>query len=229
MCFTEGQSFINGIVLILGSIFVYPNWRLSAGLFFLSFKDIIQGLSYRNLRLNMSTEWLTTLSWIHISFQPLFVNLFFSHFDQSYKHWNIIFAVCLLFALYNITVLKTFDIQNDGKCTRLHEKDDFCSEKTESYIGKYHLGYKFETDNNRYLSIAGIFTTLMFIPNLFTKSKLLGLVWLVSVSSIWITLLLQNIPDGEIAAIWCFTVIFFCLPIALFEKQITMILKKYST
>ena len=73
--------FINTIILIISGIYVYPKYRLTLPLFFLALKDLIQGLSYRNIEMNKSTQFLTSLSWIHICFQPLFVNIFVSYFD----------------------------------------------------------------------------------------------------------------------------------------------------
>jgi len=225
MCFTENQSYLNTIILIIGGLYVLPNYRLSIGLFFLAIKDLIQGLSYYNLRKNQSTEFLTTLSWIHISLQPFFINLFISHFDKKFKYWNIIFLICILFALYNITILKKFDIQNDGICEKKNrflepaKEDDFCSEKNEIYIGKYHVGYKFKTDNTLYPYYYPLLPLLLILPSLFTKSKYLGLIFGLFVGIIYI--IFGNIGGGEAGAIWCFLSIILALPVALFHKKIS--------
>ena len=222
MCFSETQSFINAIILIIGSIFVYPKYRLSIPLIFLALKDLIQGLSYRNIKRNKSTQLLTSLSWIHICFQPLFVNIFASYFDKNFKYWNVIFFTCIIFALHNITVLKKFDIQNDPNCIKKNKYDDFCSKKTQSYIGKYHLGYKFKTDNTRYPYFYPILPILMIVPSLFTKSRFLGLIWALFIGIIYS--IFNNIGDGEAGAIWCFSSILIALPIAIFNKQISKFL-----
>ena len=46
MCFSETQSYINTVLLVMGGLYVYPNYRLSIPLIFLAFKDLIQGLLY---------------------------------------------------------------------------------------------------------------------------------------------------------------------------------------
>jgi len=185
MCFSEQQSFINTIILIIGSIYVYPKYRLSIFLIFLASKDLIQGLLYHYQDNEKFENILTVLSWVHICFQPLFVNIFLSYFSQSQsKYWNIIFIICFLYGIYTLTTLKEFDIQNDPKCTTIHQKLDFCSPHTTSYIGKYHIAYQFNRDND-ILFFPIIYLILMFIPSLFTSSRLLGIMWILFVSTIY--------------------------------------------
>lgn len=216
MCFTERQSYINTILLLAGAFYSKEKWRLAIFLIFLSMKDLIQGLSYNNIKKRKSTQLLTSLSWIHICFQPLFVNVFFSHFDKKFKYWNHLFILCILYALYNITKLNEFDIQNDKDCIKKSKYDDFCSKKTESYIGTYHLGYKFSTDENTTLFI---YKLLMFLPALFTKSKYVAIGWISFVGAIYTILRDNNIGDGEKAAIWCFSSILVALPMAIYTVQ----------
>jgi|TARA_B110000259_G_scaffold187847_1_gene243626 hypothetical protein len=228
MCFTETQSYINFLTLIGVSIFVYPDYRLSIPLIFLGLKDLIQALSYKNIRNYKSTQFLTSLSWIHICLQPLFVNIFISHFDKKFRHWDKVFFLCIIYGLYYITMLNEFDIQNDPDCTKLHKKDDLCSENTMSYIGKYHLGYKFSSDkdiiiepmNNIPIRLSRIiYVILTFIPSLFTKSINIGILW--GLFTLLIAIIFNNAgsADGEVAAIWCFSSIAIAIPLALYGKH----------
>ena len=222
MCFSETQSFINAIILIIGSIFVYPNYRLSIILIFLALKDLIQGFLYKYQHNEKLENSLTVLSWIHICFQPLFVNIFMSNFSQNKNnYWNIIFIICFLYGIYTLTTLNEFDIQNDPDCITKNKKNDFCSKHTTSYIGKYHIAYKFNRDND-ILFFPIIYLILMFIPSLFTNSRILGIIWGLFVGLIYI--FFNNIGEGEKAAIWCFLSIIFFLPIAIFNKQISKFL-----
>ena len=67
---------------------------------------------------------------------------------------------------------------------------------------------------------------LIFIPNLLTKSRILGLIsWLFYII---IYQIFSNIGSGEKAAIWCFLSIIYFLPIAIFENKILNIIKKIS-
>lgn len=219
MCFSKTQSFLNTILLFIGSIYVYPNYRLSIILIFLGLKDLIQGLLYHYQNNEKMENILTTLSWIHICFQPLLVNIFMSHFSQNKNnYWNIIFIISFLYGLYTLTTLNELDIQNDPDCVTNNKKNDFCSKSTTSYIGKYHIAYKFSRDNDIVL-FPIIYLILMFIPSLFTNSRILGIIWGLFVGLIYI--IFNNISSGEIAAIWCFLSIIYYLPIAIFNKHIS--------
>ena len=248
MCFSERQSFINSIILIIGSIFVYPKYRLSIFLIFLALKDLIQGFLYRYQHNEKLENTLTVLSWIHICFQPLFVNIFMSNFSQNKKkYWNIIFIICFLYGIYTLTTLKEFDIQNDPECSitkngidiesitsilyfgKKRDVNDFCSKHTTSYIGNYHIAYKFNRDND-ILFFPIIYLILMFIPSLFTNSRILSIIWGLFVGLIYIFFgLIHNMGEGEKAAIWCFLSIIFFLPIAIFNKQISKFLMYLNT
>jgi len=221
MCFSETQSFTNAIMLIIGSIYVYPKYRLSIFLIFLALKDLIQGFLYKYQHNEKIENVLTVLSWVHICFQPLFVNIFMSNFSKNKNnYWNIIFIISFLYGIYTLTTLKEFDIQNDPDCNS-NKKNDFCSINTTSYIGKYHIAYKFNRDND-ILFFPIIYLLLMFIPSLFTNSRILGIIWGLFVGLIYI--IFNNIGEGEKAAIWCFLSIIFFLPISIFNKQISKIL-----
>ena len=222
MCFSETQSFVNAFILIIGSVVVYPKYRLTIFLIFLALKDFIQGFLYKYQHNEKLENSLTVLSWVHICFQPLFVNIFMSNFSQNENnYWNIIFIICFLYGIYALTTLKEFDIQNDPDCIKKNKKNDFCSKHTTSYIGKYHIAYKFNRDND-ILFFPIIYLILMFIPSLFTNSRILGIIWGLFVGLIYI--FFNNIGEGEKAAIWCFLSIIFFLPIAIFNKQISKFL-----
>ena len=221
MCFSEKQSFINTIILICGGIYVYPNYKLTSPLIFLALKDLIQGFLYKYRDKKKLENILTTLSWIHICFQPLFVNIFMSNFSKNKKkYWNIIFIISFLYGMYTLTTLNEFDIQNNPDCLT---KNDFCSKETTSYMGKYHIAYKFSRDNDIFFPI--IYLILMFIPSLFTNSRILGIIWGILVSLIYV--IFHNVGEGVKAAIWCFLSIIFFLPIAIFNKQISKFLFRY--
>ena len=222
MCFSETQSFINTAILISGSIYVYPNYKLSLFLIFLALKDLIQGFLYYYQNNEKFLNNLTILSWIHICFQPLFVNIFLSNFTKNKdNYWNVIFIICILYGIYTLTTLKEFDIQHDPDCTTQNNHNDFCSKYTTSYIGKYHIAYKFNRDNDK-LFFPIIYLILMFIPIFFTNAKILGAIWILFVGTIYI--FFNTIGEGEKAAIWCFLSIVFFLPIALFNKPLSKLL-----
>ena len=222
MCFSEAQSFINFIILIIGSIYVYPKYKLSLFLIFLASKDLIQGFLYKYHNDEKIKNKLVILSWAHICFQPLFVNIFLSNFSENKKYyWNIIFIISFIYGIYTLTTLSDLDIQLDPDCYTKHKVSDFCSERTTSYQGKYHIAYKFNRDNE-ILFFPIIYLIIMLLTSLFTKSKLLGIIWGLMIGLIY--LYFNNINYGETAAIWCFLSIIYFLPVAVFHKEISKFL-----
>lgn len=223
MCFSESQSFINAFMLTIVSIYVYPKYKLTIFLIFLASKDLIQGFLYKYQDNEKLKNMLSIISWIHICFQPLFINIFISYFSENKynNYWNIIFIICLLYGIYTLTTLKEFDIQNDPDCIKIDKNDDFCSKYTTSYIGKYHVAYKFNRDNDL-IFFPIIHLILIFVPSLFTNCRILGIIWGLFVILIYIYF--NNIGNGEKAAIWCFLSIVYFLPIAIFNEEISKFL-----
>ena len=68
-----------------------------------------------------------------------------------------------------------------------------------------------------------MYLILMIVPSLFTKSRILGIIWALFISIIYI--FFNNVGEGEKAAIWCFLSIIFVLPISIFNKQVSDFLK----
>ena len=48
-----------------------------------------------------------------------------------------------IFGIYRMTNLDVFDILKEAPYCK--EDHDYCNDKNTSYIGKYHVGYKFKT------------------------------------------------------------------------------------
>lgn len=225
MCFTETQSYINTILLLIGAYYKRKKLRLSLLLLFLASKDLIQGLAYRYINNKKILNILGILSWIHISLQPLFVNLFISHFDKNknnQKYWNLIFILSILYAFLNILTLKEFNIDNDPLCND-NKYPDFCAKETSLKHGKYHIKYMFARDNDKFMILI-IYYLIMLLPALFTNARVIIILWSIFILIITIFIYKFNIAIGEFAAIWCFLSIIFFLPITIFEKSIVKIL-----
>ena len=219
MCFTETQSYVNVILLVIGGIFAFPYWRLSMPMFFLACKDLLQGLLYRYIENKKINNTLTKLSWIHICFQPLFVNIFSSNFSrQNIVYWNVIFVLCALYGLHSITNLSDYDIQNNEDCATSNKKNDYCSNNTLSYIGKHHVGYRFSTDKSDTLIYMYMYIIFTFLPSLLTSSRVMGIIWAIFVIIIQTVGNYLKLGSGETSAIWCFTSVFYALPIAVIYK-----------
>jgi len=218
MCFSERQSLINFIVLVSYGLYLHINndsvsniWRLTLILYFLSMKDLIQYLLYKFDDNEKRKNILSILSWIHICFQPLIVNIFFSYFSKSNynNYWNNIFILLFIFGIYQLTNIDAFNILNRQYCK--NKSSDLCSDTNSSYMGKYHIGYKFHTVHGYSI----LFLFLFIIPALFTNCYMLSLCWGLFIYIIlWI---FNNVRDSEKAAIWCLMSIIFFIPVTYFR------------
>lgn len=220
MCFSEQQSYLNAAILLGMSYYARDKWQLSIPMVSLAIKDLIQGLIYHNINNKKILRILTSLSWIHVSFQPLFVNMFVSYFDKNNSgYWNMIYLIAFIYGLYTVTELNEFDIQDDPDCQL--ENTDFCAPETTSYIGKYHVGYQFSRDEGR-LFYPILYFAIMLIPALLTIASPIIIVWAVFILSIY--KIFPNIRDGEQAAIWCFSSLIYAVFFTLFSDQIKNVL-----
>ena len=128
----------------------------------------------------------------------------------------------LLYGLYTLTTLHEFDIQNEPDCKTDNIKNDFCSNYTTSYMGEYHIAYKFRRDHD-ILFFPILYFILMFLPSLLSKSRSLSIIWGIFISILYIYF--KDIGEGEKAAIWCFLSIIYFLPIAIFNDKISKLIK----
>jgi hypothetical protein len=224
MCFSERQSIINFIALFGYGLFLNIQssdsdiWRLYIPLYFLSIKDLLQaGLYHFDTKYDYK-HILSILSFVHICFQPLIVNVVLSYFSKDttflgVNYWNIIFLITFLYGCYELTNLDVFNIQRTASFCK-DSTSDFCSDENSSYIGKYHVAYKFKTINNYNY----VLPLLMILPALLTNSWFLSLVWLFFI--IGIMHVFKDTRNGESGAIWCFLSIAFGIPLVYFRNSI---------
>ena len=221
MCFSESQSYINTFLLFLAGMYKINNYRLCIPLFFLATKDLIQGLLYHYIDNPKINRLLTQISWCHISFQPFIVNLGFSNFSlENTIFWNTTLLISFIYGIFTLSTLHDFNLKS-SYCVSKNVKNDFCSSRTLSYLGNYHLGYRFKRTNDKIL-FPILYVIIMFVPALFTNSRMLSIVWCIFV--IIIDTISQKNGYGETAAMWCFLSILFWLPLSLYEKNIKSII-----
>lgn len=268
MCFSERQSYINAILLFVCGLYKINQWRLGVPLIFLGFKDLLQGLLYKNMNKQKILNFYSILSWVHICFQPLFVNMIGSYFDINFdkketfkvgetpndsdkkedkkevlekkeegekkealekktsnkkKFWFIIYAINLIYAILTMFSLKDIN-KLPNNCVG-DPRNNFCKKKTTSYLGKVHVGYQFNINNNKFLwSI--IYPLLFVVPGLFTKAYIPYILWFIFIKTIALITNMFKIRGGEYAAIWCFMSIIFGIPLVLFSEQFLKLFRK---
>ena len=115
-----------------------------------------------------------------------------------------IFVICFLYGLYTLTTLYEFDIQNEPDCKTKNIKNDFCAKHTTSYMGEYHIAYKFRRDND-ILFFPILYFVLMFLK--FTFKFKIFKYYMGDIYKQFILILIKL--EKEKAAIWCFLSIIF--------------------
>ena len=226
MCFSKEFSFFHFGLLTSYAAYLQMYsaekdiWKLYISLFFFGFKDFIQGFLYIFDKIEIYKYYLSILSYIHICFQPVFVNIFLSFFSKSFilfntiTYWNFVFIITFLFGLYELTNLDVFDIFKEAPYCK-EKWSDFCSDKNGSYIGKYHVAYKFRTK----YKYSPLFYFFMFFPALFTNSYIMSII-MALLSGLVLLIIFQKLRAGEKAAIWCLLTIIFFLPVAYYRKEV---------
>jgi hypothetical protein len=225
MCFSKELSFFNFGLLAGYAAYlqIYSKekdiWLLYYALYYLGFKDFLQGCLYLLDKVEIYKYYLSILSYIHICFQPLFVNIFFSYFSplsnffNINNYWSSVFLFNLLFGLYQLTNLDVFDIFREAPYCK-DKASDLYSNTNSSYIGKYHVAYKFRTK----YKYSPFFYFFMLIPALLTNSYILAIINIIFISII--SYICCNLRSGEIAAIWCLLSILLFLPVTYYRKEI---------
>ena len=227
MCFSKEMSFFNFAILSGYAAYIFnknpESWRIYVPMMYLGLKDLLQGFLYVFDDKENYKYVLSVLSYVHICFQPMIINIFFSYFGTASNivnikgYWNIIIIGTFLFGLYELTNLDVFNIQNTPYCT--DKKSDFCSDSNSSYIGKYHVGYKFRSKG--YYNLMLILA--MMLPVLLTNAWILSFIW--GFFIIGIAILFNNVRDGEYGAIWCLLSIIPLIPVVYFRNEVSSVLK----
>ncbi len=206
MCFGKTWSGVSFSTLVLMScvcIFYNVPFAITIGLIFLASKELLQFLLYKNLdSCNNINNILTILSWVHISFQPFFINLFISAFSKKPEFYRLPLALSLLFALANIARLRDISFYNHAVCAE-NIKDNMCRKATCSTSGKYHLAYGFNlnsADIGVWTPSFFSFTLLMFAPAFIIGDWQLALINAVVAHA---SARFASHDNGEGAAIWC--------------------------
>lgn len=195
MCFGKTWTSISASACLLSAIFI-KDIRLKTVSLFLAIKELIQlGLLFEN-SCTIVNKYLTQLSWIHISFQPFFVNLLIQTF--STKDYNVPLALSLIFAIANILKLKDIYSYSEDKCNN----GIMCKEKTCSYDGKYHVAYGFNLNTSDYYTVVPSWFSYFLL--MFAPALILGDYLIISIHMLILLIsnLISNDP-GEVAAMWC--------------------------
>jgi hypothetical protein len=189
------------------------DWRVRAFIAFLGFKELLQLLLVVAIEqrgeCDAFNRVLTTLSWVHISLQPLFVNLLFSAFapdTPSMRHaFRLVFGLCATFAVFNLFALwETRPAwAHRSQCVASVE-NSMCRTASCATLGRLHVAYGFRlesADDSSWVPGMFAYQLLSFAPALMLGQWILPLTHFAVLLVNRVVLAPQDM--GEAAAMWC--------------------------
>jgi len=178
-------------------------WSLYIPILYFTFMEILQYFSYFALEKNNKKllKILTIITFIHIVFQPLFVNLWYSNYIPHNKQSQslIVLQLCIVAGVLYLPRLDMISsFKNNLSCNVLAE--EMCGATTLIQQGKTHMQYLFKMKAPSYLTPSSfIHFFLMFIPALFLNVEMIP--YLCTFIGWIMSYFLSN--KKEMAAVWC--------------------------
>jgi len=205
MCFSQPMSLAIGLggVLLGLYFFLCVNKYAGIGIMYFALMEIIQFFQYSVID-KCDDPWnkfLTNLGYLHISFQPVFWNIWLFAFVEKpmwiFVYMSIAAGILLFSRIFNVTDDELCDTRNEP----------LCGKSTCAFTGERHVAWnvRLRAAGARYYtpSIALHFF-MLFIPTLVTFQAKPIIAMLLA--GPWLGILLtSNIHEAP--AIWCYTVI----------------------
>jgi hypothetical protein len=204
MCFSENISLVIGLTGILSSFYFFKkNIYASLGIGYFALMEIIQFFQYKVIDQcnNDYNKFLTVLGYIHICFQPLFVNLWLYAFT---KKPNFIFLYMSFFAGL-LLMSRLFFVEDHELCDGNNEP--LCGKKTCAFSGNRHIAWnlRLRAPGSGWTTPSiGLHFFMWVIPalSIFQIKPLLALL----LTGPYLGYILTN-NIHEQPAIWCYTAI----------------------
>ena len=218
MCFSETASWgAATLMFALSGYYRYKGESEKTWIFlaYFALMEVIQGIGYRQLDMKQSTFWVSLCAFVHITFQPLLANWWFSQWvhTESMSNVKLVYKLCGAFAFF--WVLRALFVNDGNRCT----DQTHCSNSTfEMKRGCAHIQYLFEMKKSAPLIPSYFaFMFLWFIPVLFMKPTAKGNIlkaWFCMAFPLMLTLLLYHLffkscktVRHEAASTWCIIVV----------------------
>ena len=205
MCFSENMSLAIGTIGILSSVYFYnKNIYASIGIGYFALMEIIQFFQYRVLNQcnNNYNKFLTILGYIHICFQPLFVNIWLFAFTIKP---NFIFLYMSFFAGL-LLASRLFFVKDNELCDSNNEP--LCGKQTCAISGEKHIAWNIRLrapGKYWFTPSIGLHFFMWVIPALTILQ--MKPIMAVLLTGPYLGFLLSN-NIHEQPAIWCYTSIF---------------------
>ena len=204
MCFSEKISLLIGLIGLSSSIYLYNiNKYASIGIGYFALMEILQYFQYKYINKcnNNYNKLLTIIGYLHICFQPLFVNIWLFAFT---KNPNYTFIYLSLFAGFLLASRILF-VSDEEICDTNNEP--LCGYNTCSFSGKRHIAWNVRLrapGKHWFTPSIGLHFFLWVIP-VITTFQYKPIIAMILTGPYISYLLTNNIHEQP--AIWCYTVI----------------------
>jgi len=204
MCFSEQMSLAIGMTGILSSIYFFKkNIYAAIGIGYFALMEILQYFQYKviNECNNDYNKFLTNIGYLHICFQPLFVNIWLFAFI---KKPNFIYLYMCFFAGLLLASRLLF-VKDNELCDTKNEP--LCGPKTCAYSGERHIAWNLRlraAGSYWFTPSIGLHFFMWVVPAL-TILQVKPILALLLTGPYLGFLLTNNIHEQP--AIWCYTAI----------------------
>ena len=210
MCWSGPASLSVATIGVSGSLWARakgaPRERWLTLLYFTGM-ELLQAITYSviNMCHLQSNVWLTRISYIHIAFQPFFVNIFGMTFiPEGRKAWarKYVYVVCSVAAmmmLYKFYVPDPSMACNSGT-------EFLCGQDTCSYHGEWHIAWRLYMNSFDEMHLA-YWVSAFLLPILYGSWR--WSVYHFVVGPLAASMMTSN--KDEMPAIWCLTSIGFLI------------------
>jgi hypothetical protein len=203
MCFSENISLAIGVFGLASSAFFYhKNVYASIGIGYFALMEIIQFFQYKVInQCNEKNQFLTTLGYLHICFQPLFFNLWlfaFTNKPQFAFIYMSFFAGLLLAS-------RLISVDDDELCDVGNEP--LCGQQTCAVSGERHIAWnvRLRTPGKYWFTPSIGLHFFMWVIPVVTIFQLKPFLAMILTGPYAAFLLTSNRNEGP--AIWCYTAI----------------------
>ena len=202
MCFSEQMSLVIGITGLLAGVYFYKkNIYAAIGIGYFALMEILQYFQYKviNECNNDYNKLLTNIGYLHICFQPLFINIWLFAFI---KKPNFIYLYMCFFAGL-LLASRLLWVKDDELCDTKNEP--LCGPNTCAYSGERHIAWNLRlraAGKNWFTPSIGLHFFMWVVPAL-TILQVKPLLALLLTGPYLGFLLTNNIHEQP--AIWCYT------------------------
>lgn len=206
MCFSETMSLTIGVTGLLAGVILLPkNIYAAIGISYFALMEIIQYFQYKviNQCNNPWNTFLTQLGYAHISFQPLFFNIWLLAFaTQKQTQWHFIIAA---FIAGLLLLTRVFYVKDHEMCDGINEP--LCGKRTCAFSGEKHIAWNIRLrapGKHWFTPSIGLHFFFWIVPTLVLFEVKPFLAMLLTGPYLGM-LLTSNIHERP--AIWCYTAI----------------------